>query len=86
MWCVCVCGLAAVCVQFLLSLTVMLASFCVFMGFLSCVCVCVMCVYGYVSLCGDNMAVMLQSFVCEEIRAKVSVNVTDTVFVALQLV
>lgn len=45
-----------------------------------------MCVYGYVSLCGDNMAVMLQSFVCEEIRAKVSVNVTDTVFVALQLV
>lgn len=57
-----------------------------FYGFLSFVCVCVMCVYGYVSLCGDNMAVMLQSFVCEEIRAKVSVNVTDTVFVALQLV
>lgn len=37
----CVFGLAAVHVQFLLSLTVMLASICVFMDFLfSCVCMC----------------------------------------------
>lgn len=80
----CVCGLAAVCVQFLLSLTVMLASFCVFMGFLSCVCVLCVCM----AMCRSVVTTWPSccKALCEEIRAKVSVNVTDTVFVALQLV